>query len=88
MKQLYFKPYYHHYYNHSNNHCNDHVPILLIFWTFFIILYIFYIIIICTKRTFNDYPKRKDFIIDLIIPFKFWILCFINLFKKNYNGNN
>lgn len=86
MKQLFITPHYYHTYGH--HHGGGNVPGAFIFWTFFITFYIFYIIIVCMKRKFNDYPTRKSFLLDFFIPFRLWIICFINLFKKDYYGEN
>jgi len=86
MKHLFITPHYYHTYGH--HHGEGNVLGASIFWTFFITLYIFYIAIVCMKRNFNDYPTRKAFLLDFFIPFRVWIIYFINLFKKDYYGKN
>lgn len=53
-----------------------------IFLGFTFLLWIVYFLGVCVHRNLNKmkYP-RKEFIKDLLIPFRKWYLAFYNLFK-------
>lgn len=66
-----------HCYCHSKTFTSPHAILIVS------IVYAFYLIMCMIKRNTDNYDSRMDFIKDFFIPFRGWIIGFINLFKKD-----